>query len=101
MLVYYILSGGHHPFGEDVDCESNILRGRYSLEHLNDDVAKDLVEWMINENPEERPMVEQTFPGKVTFGSCFELLKIIFFLGLQFSEELLVWLLLTKLDFSL
>ncbi|ROL47962.1 Serine/threonine-protein kinase/endoribonuclease IRE1 [Anabarilius grahami] len=60
MLVYYILSGGHHPFGEDVDCEYKILQGRYSLEHLDDDVGKDLVEWMINENPEERPTVEQT-----------------------------------------
>ncbi|XP_050971456.1 uncharacterized protein LOC127168547 isoform X9 [Labeo rohita] len=60
MLVYYILSGGHHPFGEDVDCEYNISRGRYSLQHLDDDVAKDLVEWMINENPNERPTVEQT-----------------------------------------
>uniref|UniRef100_A0A673NMB8 Protein kinase domain-containing protein n=1 Tax=Sinocyclocheilus rhinocerous TaxID=307959 RepID=A0A673NMB8_9TELE len=60
MLVYYILSGGHHPFGEDVDCEYNISRGRYSLEHLEDDVAKDLVKWMINENPNERPTVEQT-----------------------------------------
>ncbi|XDV17546.1 hypothetical protein PO909_023389 [Leuciscus waleckii] len=60
MLVYYILSGGHHPFGEDVDCEYNILRGRYSLEHLDDEVVKDLVEWMINETPEERPTVEQT-----------------------------------------
>ncbi|KAL1270548.1 hypothetical protein QQF64_029564 [Cirrhinus molitorella] len=60
MLVYYILSGGHHPFGEDVACEYNISRGRYSLEHLDDDVAKDLVEWMINENPNERPTVEQT-----------------------------------------
>ncbi|KAL1270552.1 hypothetical protein QQF64_029568 [Cirrhinus molitorella] len=60
MLVYYIHSGGHHPFGEDVDCEYNISRGRYSLEHLDDDVAKDLVEWMINENPNERPTVEQT-----------------------------------------
>uniref|UniRef100_A0A8C1PL59 Serine/threonine-protein kinase ppk4-like n=1 Tax=Cyprinus carpio TaxID=7962 RepID=A0A8C1PL59_CYPCA len=60
MLVYYILSGGQHPFGEDVDCEYNISRGRYSLEHLDDDVAKDLVEWMINENANERPTVEQT-----------------------------------------
>ncbi|XP_067257452.1 probable serine/threonine-protein kinase irlE [Chanodichthys erythropterus] len=60
MLVYYILSGGHHPFGEDVDCEYKILQGKYSLEHLDDDLAKDLVEWMINENPEERPTVEQT-----------------------------------------
>ncbi|KAF4110554.1 hypothetical protein G5714_007585 [Onychostoma macrolepis] len=60
MLVYYILSGGQHPFGEDVDCEYNISRGRYSLKHLDDDVAKDLVEWMINEDPNNRPTVEQT-----------------------------------------
>ncbi|XP_026071462.1 serine/threonine-protein kinase ppk4-like [Carassius auratus] len=60
MLIYYILSGGHHPFGEDVDCEYNISRGRYSLELLDDDVAKDLVEWMINEDPNERPTVEQS-----------------------------------------
>ncbi|XP_058636537.1 uncharacterized protein LOC131543325 isoform X2 [Onychostoma macrolepis] len=60
MLVYYILSGGQHPFGEDVDCEYNILQGRYSLQHLDDDVAKDLVEWMINEDPNNRPTVEQT-----------------------------------------
>ncbi|KAK2914374.1 hypothetical protein Q8A67_002773 [Cirrhinus molitorella] len=60
MLVYYILSGGHHPFGKGSRCEVNILEGRYSLEHLDDDVAKDLVEWMINEDPNERPTVEQT-----------------------------------------
>ncbi|KAL7876066.1 hypothetical protein AOLI_G00110290 [Acnodon oligacanthus] len=54
MLVYYILSGGHHPFGKGAHCEINILDGKYSLEHLEDDVAKDLVEWMINEDlPDE------------------------------------------------
>ncbi len=60
MLVYYILSGGQHPFGKGAACEYNILRGRYSLEHLDDDVAKDLVEWMINEDSNKRPTVEQT-----------------------------------------
>uniref|UniRef100_A0A8C2FL46 Uncharacterized protein n=2 Tax=Cyprinus carpio TaxID=7962 RepID=A0A8C2FL46_CYPCA len=60
MLVYYILSGGHHPFGKGPRCEVNILEGRYSLDHLDDDVAKDLVEWMINEDPDNRPTVEQT-----------------------------------------
>ncbi|XP_052003733.1 uncharacterized protein LOC127658454 [Xyrauchen texanus] len=60
MLVYYILSRGHHPFGKGVFCEVNILQGKYSLEHLDDDVAKDLVEWMINQNPKDRPTVEQT-----------------------------------------
>ncbi|XP_052418334.1 uncharacterized protein LOC127962717 isoform X2 [Carassius gibelio] len=60
MLVYYILSRGHHPFGKGAACEYNILRGRYSLDHVDDDVAKDLVEWMINEDPNNRPTVEQT-----------------------------------------
>ncbi|XP_048048563.1 sensor for unfolded proteins in the ER ire1-like [Megalobrama amblycephala] len=60
MLVYYILSGGHHPFGRGPYCEINILEGNYSLEHLDDLVAKDLVEWMINETPDKRPTVEQT-----------------------------------------
>ncbi len=60
MLVYYILSGGQHPFGEQPFCEVNILQGLYSLEHLDDDVVKDLVSWMINEDPNERPTVEQT-----------------------------------------
>ncbi|ROL47961.1 Serine/threonine-protein kinase/endoribonuclease IRE1 [Anabarilius grahami] len=60
MLVYYILSRGHHPFGKGPYCEVNILQGKYSLEHLDDDVSKDLVEWMINEDPNNRPTVEQT-----------------------------------------
>ncbi|XP_072542945.1 uncharacterized protein [Salminus brasiliensis] len=60
MLVYYILSKGHHPFGKGVRCESNILDGKYSLEHLKDDMSKDLVEWMIKDNLSERPKVEET-----------------------------------------
>uniref|UniRef100_A0A8C2FSP7 Protein kinase domain-containing protein n=1 Tax=Cyprinus carpio TaxID=7962 RepID=A0A8C2FSP7_CYPCA len=60
MLVYYILSRGHHPFGKGPPCEVNILEGRYSLDHLDDDVVKDLVEWMINEYPNNRPTVQQT-----------------------------------------
>ncbi|XP_026124103.1 serine/threonine-protein kinase/endoribonuclease IRE1-like isoform X2 [Carassius auratus] len=60
MLVYFILSRGQHPFGEQPYCEVNILEGRYSLDPLDDDVAKDLVEWMINEDPKNRPTVEQT-----------------------------------------
>ncbi|XP_060791178.1 uncharacterized protein LOC132894981 isoform X3 [Neoarius graeffei] len=60
MLVYYILSIGHHPFGKSVWCEVNILRGKYSLEHLEDEIAKDLVEWMISHDPKDRPKVEET-----------------------------------------
>uniref|UniRef100_UPI0037E931EF uncharacterized protein n=1 Tax=Semicossyphus pulcher TaxID=241346 RepID=UPI0037E931EF len=60
MLIYYILSGGHHPFGDkSYQCENNISEGRYDLKHVRDVVAKDLIERMINEEPKERPKVEE------------------------------------------
>ncbi|XP_060791117.1 uncharacterized protein LOC132894981 isoform X1 [Neoarius graeffei] len=77
MLVYYILSIGHHPFGKSVWCEVNILRGKYSLEHLEDEIAKDLVEWMISHDPKDRPKVEETLchPFFWTDGRKVEYLK--------------------------
>ncbi|XP_078131706.1 uncharacterized protein LOC144533994 isoform X1 [Sander vitreus] len=60
MLSYYILSGGHHPFGDkSYKCEGNIHEGKYTLDHVEDVVAKDLIEWMINEEPMNRPKVEE------------------------------------------
>ncbi|KAM6894388.1 uncharacterized protein PEZ65_022074 [Lycodopsis pacificus] len=60
MLIYYILSGGHHPFGdEDYECEHNIHKGNYTLDLVEDVVAKDLIEWMINKEPKDRPQVEE------------------------------------------
>ncbi|XP_067435272.1 probable serine/threonine-protein kinase irlB isoform X2 [Thunnus thynnus] len=60
MLIYYILSGGSHPFGKSFECESNIYYGRYNLDHVQDVVAKDLIEGMINEKPKNRPKVEES-----------------------------------------
>ncbi|XP_059211091.1 serine/threonine-protein kinase/endoribonuclease IRE1-like isoform X2 [Centropristis striata] len=60
MLIYYILSGGHHPFGDKpCKCENNIDEGKYTLDHVQDVVAKDLIEGMINEEPKKRPKVEE------------------------------------------
>ncbi|KAM3590152.1 uncharacterized protein V6R79_004661 [Siganus canaliculatus] len=61
MLIYYILSGGHHPFGEitEDECNGNIMKGKYSLEHIEDVVAKDLIDAMIDAEPKNRPAVEQ------------------------------------------
>ncbi|KAI3376481.1 hypothetical protein L3Q82_016938, partial [Scortum barcoo] len=60
MLSYYILSRGHHPFGDKSSrCEYNIEEGRYTLDHVPDVVAKDLIEWMLNEEPKNRPKVEE------------------------------------------
>ncbi len=60
MLIYYILSGGHHPFGDiPCECEYNIHIGKYTLNHVPDVVAKDLIEWMIDKEPKKRPKVEE------------------------------------------
>ncbi|XP_035531482.1 serine/threonine-protein kinase/endoribonuclease IRE1-like [Morone saxatilis] len=60
MLSYYILSGGHHPFGDKpFECEYHIHKGNYSLDHVPDVVAKDLIEWMIDAEPKNRPKVEE------------------------------------------
>uniref|UniRef100_A0A671YYC6 Protein kinase domain-containing protein n=1 Tax=Sparus aurata TaxID=8175 RepID=A0A671YYC6_SPAAU len=60
MLIHYILSGGHHPFG-DIPCEIeyNIHKGLYTLDHVEDVVAKDLIELMIGKEPKSRPTVEE------------------------------------------
>ena len=60
MLLYSILSGGHHPFGKlGPRCEVNILDGNYNLDRVQDVLAKDLIERMIHEDPEKRPTVEE------------------------------------------
>ncbi|KAM4536344.1 uncharacterized protein PAE49_020988 isoform 1-T2 [Odontesthes bonariensis] len=60
MLIYYILSGGHHPFGKkSFECESNIYNGRYRLDHVEDVVAKDLIEQMIVKDPRNRLKVDK------------------------------------------
>ncbi|XP_062399943.1 serine/threonine-protein kinase/endoribonuclease IRE1-like [Sardina pilchardus] len=60
MLVYYILSCGHHPFGKGSRCETNILDGKYNLDLVEDELAKDLIKWMIQAEPSHRPRVEET-----------------------------------------
>ncbi|XP_033992582.1 serine/threonine-protein kinase ppk4-like isoform X5 [Trematomus bernacchii] len=60
MVIYYVLSGGHHPFGDiSYECENNIVKGNYTLEHVQDVLAKDLIEWMIDAEPKNRPKVEE------------------------------------------
>ncbi|XP_029108110.1 uncharacterized protein LOC108938732 isoform X1 [Scleropages formosus] len=60
MLIYYMLSGGHHPFGKGALCEANIFQGNYCLDQVEDEVAKDLIEWMIQKDPNKRPRIDET-----------------------------------------
>lgn len=59
MLIYYILSSGHHPFGKSFECEFNIYKGNYSLDDVEDLLAKDLIEQMIDKDPAKRPNMEK------------------------------------------
>nr|XP_046194436.1 serine/threonine-protein kinase/endoribonuclease IRE1-like [Oncorhynchus gorbuscha] len=59
-VFYYVVSRGQHPFGDTLRRQANILTGEYFLthflEHVHDDViARDLIERMINSDPESRP----------------------------------------------
>ncbi|ESO84211.1 hypothetical protein LOTGIDRAFT_108604, partial [Lottia gigantea] len=57
-VIYYVMSGGKHPFGESLRRQANILGGESSLVHIHGDdyvVLRSVVESMIKFNPDERP----------------------------------------------
>ncbi|GFY70631.1 uncharacterized protein TNIN_266071 [Trichonephila inaurata madagascariensis] len=57
MLVFYILSGGKHPFGSsDQECQVNIKQGQSMMgSHLEDTEARDLVNETIKGDVSARP----------------------------------------------
>ena len=60
MVFHYVLTKGKHPFGKwYFDRLSNTRKGAYDLSQLTDLVAKDLIEWMLQHDPNQRPTVEQ------------------------------------------
>ncbi|XP_036446205.1 serine/threonine-protein kinase/endoribonuclease ire-1-like [Colossoma macropomum] len=61
MLLHYILSDGHHPFGKHAFRMASIAKGEYSLhETIEKDVeAKDLIEGMLPKDPEKRLKIEE------------------------------------------
>ena len=60
MLFYFVLTKGRHPFGkQEIYRAGNIGNGTSDLSELTNDVAKDLIEWMIKHDIEKRPTVKQ------------------------------------------
>ena len=56
MVAFYIRTKGEHPFGGKPDRLRNLLDGKpVGLDELKDDAAKDLISWMLNHNPKDRP----------------------------------------------
>ncbi|RKP27025.1 the oligomer formed By the kinase ribonuclease domain of Ire1, partial [Syncephalis pseudoplumigaleata] len=63
-VFYHVLTGGHHPFGDRYERESNILEDKYDLSKLSMDrvaeaEARDLISAMIQYHPEHRPTMGQ------------------------------------------
>ena len=59
MIVYYIMSGGRHPFGDDMaTCEINIKYGRPCLHHVTDDVYLNFLCWMLHHEVDKRKSVD-------------------------------------------
>lgn len=55
-VYYFVLSDGHHPFGESFKRQANILSGESNLSHLNQNYpAINLLEKMITAEPSLRP----------------------------------------------
>ena len=60
MVVFYILTKGEHPFGEEPDRQRNILDGNpVYLEKLKNPAAEDLIWWMLSHDPRDRPTAEE------------------------------------------
>ena len=51
--IYYVMTDGEHPFGENKFREYNILNGKFEL-NSNNQILNDLTLKMINLNPNER-----------------------------------------------
>ena len=60
MVCFYTLTKGDHPFGPENGRFRNLLDGKpVGLRNLTDPVAKDLISWMLQKNPKDRPYAHE------------------------------------------
>jgi len=70
-VYYYVLSKGHHPFGESFKRQANILAGDYKLSELvseNSETAVSLIKKMIESEPNKRPPAAAVLKHPVFWG---------------------------------
>uniref|UniRef100_A0A914W193 Protein kinase domain-containing protein n=1 Tax=Plectus sambesii TaxID=2011161 RepID=A0A914W193_9BILA len=53
-VFYYTVTGGEHPFGEEMNRLSNIENGQLTLNALTDETAKILIRKMLSHDPTHR-----------------------------------------------
>ncbi|XP_046864633.1 serine/threonine-protein kinase/endoribonuclease IRE2-like [Xenia sp. Carnegie-2017] len=60
MVAYYVATGGKHPFGTTGVRLHNMLNGNpVGLMEIEDEALKDLLLWMLNLQPEDRPSANE------------------------------------------
>ena len=60
MVCFYLLTKGNHPFGTERDRLQNLRNGNpVGLDNLTDPVTKDLISWMLQHNPKDRPYAHE------------------------------------------
>ncbi|XP_046855460.1 serine/threonine-protein kinase/endoribonuclease IRE1-like [Xenia sp. Carnegie-2017] len=77
MLAYYIATKGKHPFGTKRHRLDNMLNGLpVGLDEIEDETLKDLLSWMLNREPKDRPSatVALTHPFLMSDDEKFDLL---------------------------
>ena len=77
MVAYHVVKKGRHPFGIKADRLRNLLDGKpVGLDSLSDPAFKDLLAWMLNKNPYDRPSAEEALkhPYLQTAEEKFEML---------------------------
>ncbi|XP_046844146.1 serine/threonine-protein kinase/endoribonuclease IRE2-like isoform X2 [Xenia sp. Carnegie-2017] len=60
MVAYYVATEGKHPFGQKRHTLDNILKGNpVGLDEIKDASFKDLLSWMLQLKPEDRPSANE------------------------------------------
>ncbi|XP_046844134.1 serine/threonine-protein kinase/endoribonuclease IRE2-like [Xenia sp. Carnegie-2017] len=60
MVAYYVATEGKHPFGQKRQTLDNILNGNpVGLDEIKDASFKDLLSWMLQLKPEDRPSANE------------------------------------------
>ncbi|XP_059170253.1 uncharacterized protein LOC131951863 isoform X2 [Physella acuta] len=94
MLLYFILTGGQHPFGTTpLEAELNIARSSSQMQHISEE-ANDLVSGMLFPDPAARPTVEHCLKHPF-FWSSEKKFRLILIVGSDVLTEMKTGIALT------
>ncbi|KAK0062726.1 tankyrase-2 [Biomphalaria pfeifferi] len=94
MLLYFILTGGQHPFGASpLEVEVNLARNSSHMQHISEE-ANDLVSGMLFPDPSARPTIEHCLKHPF-FWSSEKKFRLILIVGSDVLTEMKTGIALT------